>query len=64
MQDLTYADIVRTDRDGQHVIYSIVDRRFLEGVSLIRDAMLEMTRRQAQQAASFSELSLSENQED
>ena len=54
--------IVRTHRSGQHVIYTIVDQRFLEGISLIREAMLEQARRQAEQAASFSQTPLSENE--
>ena len=55
--------IVRTQREGQHVFYEIVDPRFLEGVSLIREAMLEMTRRRAEQAASFAETPLADDRE-
>lgn len=55
--------IVGTTRNGQHVFYEIVDSRFLQGVSLIRKAMLEMARRQGEQAASFAETALVENRE-
>ena len=30
---------VRADKQGQHVIYSIVDKRFAKGAQLIRDAL-------------------------
>ena len=63
LRSLRDKGIVRTHRSGQHVIYTIVDQRFLEGISLIREAMLEQARRQAEQAVFLSRTSLSENEE-
>lgn len=36
-----------TEKEGQHVYYSVVDQRLMEGACLIRDALLDATRRRA-----------------
>ena len=45
---------VSTIRDKQRIYYEITDHRFLEGASLIREALLDVTRRQAELIASDS----------
>lgn len=36
-----------TEKEGQHVYYTIVDARFVQGATLIRDALVDATRRHA-----------------
>jgi ArsR family transcriptional regulator len=43
---------VATEKEGQHVYYSVVDRRLLQGACLIRDALLDATRRRASEVLS------------
>lgn len=38
---------VATEREGQRVYYSVDDERFIQGACLIRDALLDATRRRA-----------------
>jgi ArsR family transcriptional regulator len=40
---------VTTEKEGQHVYYTIVDERLVQGARLIRDALLDATRRRASQ---------------
>jgi DNA-binding transcriptional ArsR family regulator len=42
---------VSTVRDKQRIYYEITDDRFLEGAALIRQALLDCTRRQAERIA-------------
>ncbi len=61
LRTLRYKGLVRTERAGQHVHYAIVDPRFLQGVGMIREALLEMTRSQADQATSLAKARISEH---
>ena len=40
---------VTTEKEGQHVYYTIGDPRLIEGASLIRNALVDATRRRASQ---------------
>ncbi len=40
---------VATERVGHHVYYSVEDQRLLQGACLIRDALVDATRRRASQ---------------
>ena len=40
---------VTTEKEGQYVYYTIADERLVQGARLIRDALLDATRRRASQ---------------
>lgn len=46
---------VATERVGQHVYYSVDDQRFMQGACLIRDALLDATRRRASEVLRHAE---------
>jgi ArsR family transcriptional regulator len=39
--------VVTTEKEGQYVYYAITDKRFIQGVRLIRDVLIDMMRRKA-----------------
>ena len=46
---------VTTEKEGQHVYYSVVDQRLMQGACLIRDALLDATRRRSSEVLGHAE---------
>jgi len=46
---------VATEKEGQHVYCSVVDQRLMQGACLIRDALLDATRRRSSQVLGHAE---------
>jgi len=46
---------VATEKEGQHVYYWVVDQRLMQGVCLIRDALLDATRRRSSEVLRYAE---------
>lgn len=46
---------VATEKEGQHVYCSVVDQRLMQGACLIRDALLDATRRRSSEVLRFAD---------
>lgn len=46
---------VTTEKEGQFVYYTIVDQRLIQGARMIRDALVDATRRRASQMLQYAD---------